>query len=341
MSARVAGSRRWVWAGGAALLGGAGMWWALSAGQDAAKPLPASAGAQATSHVPVAAKAQAALTAASAAQLASVAVPAASAAQARAPAAKVSVETLRKTGSLRGTELDGDWGQFVGGVLKPGFRLRQRFDHLLIGLGEVDERDLRAWIAEQAQAAHGDKGAEQLLAVWDAYEKLLRSQVGGKAADPTDPVAWQRWLAERVAARSAALGPAWAEAFYGEEHQGLKDFGARMVQRAAAGPGAMEPEAAAQKALLPTGAVLDSKAVATRHAQRVQYFGEEGAQRLAAEDKAWADWHQRIHAAQMRRQQIAADMQLSEPQRQQAYEADLARHFQGTDLLRARGLVRG
>ena len=202
----------------------------------------------------------------------------------------------------------------------------------------MDERDLRAWIAEQAQAAHGDKGAEQLLAVWDAYEKLF-ALTGWRQGPLTRPTRWPGsagWQSALPPARPA-LGPAWAQAFYGDEHQGLEGFGERMVQRAAAGPGAMEPEALPpSKALLPTGAVLDSKAVATRHAQRVQYFGEEGAQRLAAEDKAWADWHQRIHAAQMRRQQIAADKQLSEPQRQQAYEADLARHFQGTDLLRAR-----
>lgn len=287
---------------------------------------------------------QPALPAASAAMLASVIPPAASAASAagaRTAGKKLTMDELRKTGSLRGTELDGNWGVYAGDTLQPSDRLRQRFDHLLVGIGEVDEADMRAWIKQQVTAAHGDKAAEQVLAVWDAYLKLQRSQVGGKAADPTDAAAWQRWIAERSATRSAAMGSAWSQAFFAQEEQNLRDYGERMVQRAAAPPGALEPEHAAQRALLPSGTVLEAKAVAERHAQRVQHFGAEGAQRLAEEDKAWAEWNQRIDSARTRQQQIRADKQLSEPQRRQAIEADLATRFQGTELIRAKGLLGG
>lgn len=337
MISQLADRRHWVWIGAAVALGGAGLWWAASpgSGAEAAGATPA---AVAASGSAVAATALAPLSAASAAMLASVNPPAAPA-SAVARAQVISVEALRKAGSLRGTEMDGDWGQFSGGVLTPSIRLRQRFDHLLIGIGEVDPDALRSWIADQVRTAHGDKGAAQVLSVYDAYIKLQRSQVGSKAADPSDPSAWQRWIAERAAARSEALGPAWAQAFFAEEERDLREFGERMVQRASAPPGALEPEQAAQKALLPTVTVLDPKAVALRQEQRVQYFGAEGAQRLAAEDKAWAVWTQRIEAARQRRDHIASDKQLSELQRQQALEADLARHFQGTDLIRAKGLV--
>lgn len=279
--------------------------------------------------------------AASAALQASLGATAASAPPGRPTKEMMGVDELRKTGSLRGTELDGDWGSFAGAELQPGYRLRQRFDYLLLGIGDVEEADMRAWIAQQVKAVHGDKGAAQVLAVWDSYLKLQRSQVGGQAADPTDPVAWQRWIADRSAARSAAMGPAWARAFFAQEESNLRDYGERMVQRAAAPHHAVEPEYAAQKALLPAGAALDAKAVAERHSQRVQHFGAEGARRLADEDKAWAEWNQRIDAARAGQRQIAADPQLSELQRKQAIEADLATRFQGKDLIRARGLLGG
>jgi lipase chaperone LimK len=246
-----------------------------------------------------------------------------------ADAARAHVQQVLEHGSLRDSALDGDWGRWAEGQLLPSRSLRQRFDYLLTALGEADVAQLRHWIEQDVTAQMSADAARQVLAVWDRYIALQqhRFRHQPKVADPST---WQAALGERSQIRQQLLGRDWAQAFYAEEEANLAQH---LEQRTAAAPLRSEPEAATLLAAAP-GA--DAQQL---HAQRVQQFGPEAADRLHAEDQAWADWERRLGAARQAIEALAAAPELSAPQRQQAQEQQLAQHFSGTELTRARALL--
>jgi lipase chaperone LimK len=255
-----------------------------------------------------------------------------------APAAAVApnahrVAELLKQGSLRDTEADGDWGRWAGDALQPSHSLRRRFDYLLTGLGEVHEGALRAWIAEQVGALHGPAGAAQVLAVWERYLALLKTETGGRI-DPADTKRSMRAIAERSAPRNATLGAAWAHAFFADDEAEARAF----IERRSAAREASSTSADAMALITPSPATSTAEQTRQREADRIAAFGTEGAERLRAEEASWAAWQQRLDAARERQRAIGADPQLSEVQRAQARDDDLARAFNGTELIRARGL---
>jgi lipase chaperone LimK len=255
------------------------------------------------------------------------------------------VARLLQHGSLGGTEADGDWGRWSGDTLQPALSLRRRFDYLLTGLGEAQPAQLRAWVAAQVTALHGAAGAAQVLAVWDHYLALLQTAAGGRI-DAADGGILRRALAELAAQRNAALGPAWAHAFFADETAETHAFLARREAHHAAASNSTDaaafsvPGAADAMGLLtPPNPSLAPEAARRREADRVAVFGTEASARLRAEEAEWSAWELRLSAARERRQAIAADPQLSAPQRAQLQEADIARSFSGSELLRARGLL--
>lgn len=254
------------------------------------------------------------------------------------------VEALWQQGSLRGTEADGDWGRWTGAALQPDRSLRRRFDYLLTGLGEVDPAQLRAWIAAQVDAAHGPGGTAQVLAIWDRYLALLQTAPSGRV-DVSDDASLRRAMAEDVARRSAALGPAWAHAFFADDAADAEAFvERRSARRRAESSGASAvpaPDVAvdAMRLIVAPATPLSPELSQRRDAERLATFGADGTARLQAEEAEWAAWEARLADARERRAAIAVDAQLSTPQRTEAIAADLTRHFSGNELVRARGLL--
>jgi lipase chaperone LimK len=246
-----------------------------------------------------------------------------------AEAAAAHVARLWVDGSLRGTDLDGDWGTWAGDRLQPGLSLRRRFDYLLTGTGEVEPAELRHWIEQQLTLERGIDAARQVLDVWDRYLALQQRRFE-TAWKPDDPASWAGVMAERSKVRRDLLGAPWAQAFYADEERDFATLAARRSAAPAApaspSPSLLTPDAAAQTPEL--------------HAARSAQFGAEGAERLRAEDAAWAHWEQRIADARAALQAIAQRPELSAPQREQALQDELARRFSGTELQRAHAILR-
>jgi lipase chaperone LimK len=243
-------------------------------------------------------------------------------------AAAAHVARLWVDGSLRGTDLDGDWGTWVGDRLQPGLPLRRRFDYLLTGTGEVEPAELRHWIEQQLTLERGIDAARQVLDVWDRYLSLQQRHFD-TAWKPEDPASWAGVMAERSKVRRDVLGSPWAQAFYADEE---RDFAALAARRSAlpsdtgqAPASLLTPDAARQTAEL--------------QAARTAQFGPEAAERLRAEDVAWARWEQQVADARAALQAIAQRPELSDPQRAQARLDELARRFSGPELQRAHAIL--
>ena len=243
-----------------------------------------------------------------------------------ADSARAHVQTVLERGSLRESELDGDWGRWVEGQLQPSQTLRQRFDYLLTSLGEADPAQLRHWIEQEVTAQKSAAAARQVLAVWDRYIALQQHRFR-HAPNVADPGTWAVALAERSQVRQQLLGRDWAQAFYADEEAALTQYIEQRKQQR------VEPDPSVLLIATP-GTAPDQL-----HSQRVQQLGAEAAERLRAEDQAWADWERRLAAAQQALNTLATAPNLSAPQRQQAQDAHLAQHFSGSELQRARALL--
>jgi hypothetical protein len=126
--------------------------------------------------------------------------------------------------SLRGAEMDGDWGKLdAQGRLMPSRSVRYRFDQLLTLQGEVELRDLGWYVSAASHASIGENGGAQVEQLWKKYLELLsrdfRSQV-----NLNQPAGWAAALQERRVARREVLGPEWAEQFFGEEERAFESL---------------------------------------------------------------------------------------------------------------------
>jgi hypothetical protein len=83
------------------------------------------------------------------------------------------VDQVRATGSLRGSDLDGAW---VVASLQTDPALTRRFDHLITSLGEVDAAEIRRWIGAEVTRHHGAATAAQVLLAWDEYLAQLQNK---------------------------------------------------------------------------------------------------------------------------------------------------------------------
>ncbi|MGY4827018.1 alpha/beta fold hydrolase [Sphaerotilaceae bacterium SBD11-9] len=175
------------------------------------------------------------------------------------PAAPRSIEQVRTGGSLRGSELDGDWGAWRHGRLRAGAGLFRRFDHLLSALGETDLRELQEWIAREVIRERDAAAAGQVLLEWQSH--LARLQ--GQSPPGQDEAVTPGSSGEPAAPRRRAPVP---------------------VPRAL-----LLPEAA--------GAELQAEQRADLQQQRSQQLGSAAAERLAQEDAARWAWAQRLAQA--------------------------------------------
>ncbi|MEO8151661.1 MAG: hypothetical protein ABI605_01235 [Rhizobacter sp.] len=87
-----------------------------------------------------------------------------------------STDDVRASGSLRGTDLDGDWVVAGPRGLRPDAALIRRFDHLLTAAGEVDLREMRRWIEREVTQQRDAATASQVLTAWDEHLAALQGR---------------------------------------------------------------------------------------------------------------------------------------------------------------------
>jgi lipase chaperone LimK len=218
--------------------------------------------------------------------------------------------------SLSNTQADGDWSIGANGQAQPSRALRRRFDYLLLQLGEVALDSMANQVRQQVQKAHGAAAALQIMALWDSYLRL-QQHAWSTQVDMQRPDTWANALAERSTVRRQILGPAWADAFYGDEENELR----QMIAQASSGMPVSSTATAAAQAAAPT-ALPDA------------------AQRTAEHEAQWQQWEQRLATARSRIQQLRSAPELSDPQRQEAISTYLHQQFNGAELPRAKALLK-
>ncbi|MEY4911929.1 MAG: hypothetical protein RL761_1592 [Pseudomonadota bacterium] len=218
-----------------------------------------------------------------------------------------------QTSSLADTQADGSWSMGANGQAQPSTALRRRFDYLLLLQGERTLAMITADIQRQVLAAHGALAAQQIVALWHSYLQLQQKQWATQV-DMLRPNTWASALAERTQVRRELLGVAWADAFYREEEDALR-------QQIAKSNGQTVAAAPSQEANLP--AVLPDAAL-----------------RQAEVDAEWQQWRQRLEAARVQIAQLQQAPELSATQRTEAVAAYINSQFSGTELLRAKALLK-
>jgi lipase chaperone LimK len=230
---------------------------------------------------------------------------------AAADTALTNAAELPKPNSLANTQADGDWSIGPNGQPQPSMALRRRFDYFLLLQGEVDLSAVAAQIRKQVQAAHGAAAAQQIMALWDSYLRL-QQYTWTTHVNMQRRETWAPALAERSAIRRQLLGTAWAEAFYADEENALR----QMIAQANSGLPVTSATQAADPIALP-----------------------DAAQRIAAHEAQWQQWEQRLAAARSRVEQLRNAPELSDPQRSEAITTYVNQQFSGSELLRAKALL--
>lgn len=224
------------------------------------------------------------------------------------------VTWLAEESSLRGAQLDGDWGLDAQGKLHPTLALRRRFDQLLTLLGETTLEQLRQYIEATVRAQAGPQAAAEVLDIWRRYVQLVGTPFQ-QVVDPRNWRTWQAALTEQHRIRYALLGPAWADAFYRDEEQQL----AQQIQAAQSNNSttpATEPPLIRRAELTP-----------------------QQSQNLQAAEAEWDRWKTRVNEAKQAVAQIQLAPELSAPQREAAVNRWLAERFDAKEQRRVRALI--
>ena len=218
--------------------------------------------------------------------------------------------------SLADTQADGTWSIGPDGQAQPSLALRRRFDYFLLLQGERDIAALTADIQRQVSAAHGQIAAQQVMALWRSYLQLQQHRWTTQV-DMQRPSTWSSALTERSMKRRELLGIAWAEAFYRDEENDLRQLIAKSNGQA-------------------NGQELTSPA-AERNLPNVL---PDATQRQASVDAEWQQWSQRLEAARSHIAKLQQAPELSEPQRADAVAAYVTSQFSGSELLRVKALLK-
>lgn len=259
-----------------------------------------------------------------------------------------------KTGSLRGTEVDGEVRFGADGSVIPDAGLRRLFDYHLSMMGETDLAGVRSLLRAYLQSRFHAARTERVLAAFEryvAYQRALMDAPGAKSADPAVR------LAEAKRLRRSLLGEAMSDGFFAEE-EALAELSLRR-REIAADP---ELDAARKRALLDaldresgyetrTAAELPELAArqaedierrgltpAQRHAERTALWGQEAAERLAALDAQQADWDARVLRYAEARNRILQDTRLDAAQRNANIAALRGRMFTAPEQRRIASL---
>ena len=211
--------------------------------------------------------------------------------------------------ALQAAELPGRWALNSAGEIQPSADLRKRFDHLLSRLGDQNLLQLRASMQQQVTEEAGPAAAEQVVALWDRYLRLLlwpwKTEV-----ELDRPDTWRDALNERSRIRRDLLGPAFAEAFFGADE---REFLRWIESRAPAASSALSSP-------LPVEA-------------------HDPASREAALSQEWQRWEQRLEASRRTLEQVQQAPELNPQQRRQAVQRHFAEAYQGNERQRAEALL--
>ena len=218
-----------------------------------------------------------------------------------------------QTSSLADTQADGAWSIGANGQAQPNMALRRRFDYFLLLQGERSLAALTAEIQRQVLAAHGAIAAQQVLALWRSYLQLQQKQWATQV-DMRQPSSFASALAERSQVRRELLGIAWADAFYRDEEDALRQQIARFNT----------PEMTVQ---------------ATPESNQPVALPDATA-RQAAVDAEWQQWRQRLETARTQVARLQQAPELSAIQRTEAVAVYINSQFSGTELLRAKALLK-
>ncbi|MBP6750046.1 MAG: hypothetical protein KA144_10440 [Xanthomonadaceae bacterium] len=241
-------------------------------------------------------------------------------------AAAQAADPLR-SGSLRGTEVDGDVHFDERGAPIPDADLRRLFDYHLSLIGEQSLDAIRAALRRTLSARWDVARVEQVMALFERYLSYREALAQSHIADDPDPA---RRLAEAKRLRRQTLGEAMAKGFFAEE-EALADLTLRRVRIASDADLDPERKREALRALdaaanydartaadLPEVAAAQAAELehrqlspAQRSAERSALWGPEAAQRLAALDAEQAEWDARVRRYADARARIAADPRLN------------------------------
>lgn len=254
--------------------------------------------------------------------------PAASAQRSPLRSAAAVHDRLYRHGSFQGTQPDGDWIVGPDGHLKPDIALRRRFEHYMLGQGEVTLDELRLLVADESRRDRGDAVSAEVLEMWDKYMRL-RNYAWKYQVVIADRGTWMPAFDEQKTVRRQILGPQWAEAFYRDEEEYFVDFMARQEGRAEAPRDPGEPVIQA----------APGKDAAALFEERKKAYGEAAAVRLAQADAEWADWERRLAGAKRKWAEVQADVGLTPPLRKAEMDRYVEANFKREEFLRVQSLL--
>lgn len=228
-------------------------------------------------------------------------------------------ELLVQQGVFDASTMDGSWS-IERGRLHPTLALRQRFDHYLLGLDLCSEQDLRSLVKDDATRQVGATMAADILAVWDAYARL-RQHTPQHPFKQNDRSTWHAHVDELRMVRRAALGPAWADAFFAQDDASFKQYLAQLsTERNDQATSVAHADTLATPPQLQGNAALAEPTA-------------------ASERMAVADWDRRLADSQAELQRLQDVRELSPEQRRQAMHQHVQTHFQGDEALRVQALL--
>ncbi|MCC7250156.1 MAG: hypothetical protein IT473_16155 [Lysobacter sp.] len=248
-------------------------------------------------------------------------------------AAQHAADPLR-SGSLRGTEVDGDVHFDERGAPIPDADLRRLFDYHLSLIGEQSLDTIRAALRRTLSARWDVARVERVMALFERYLSYREALAQSHIADDPDSA---RRLAEAKRLRRQTLGESMANGFFAEE-EALAELTLRRVRIASDADLDSQRKREALRALDAT-ANYDARAAADlpevaaaqaaelehrqlspaqRSAERSALWGPEAAQRLATLDAEQAEWDARVRRYADARARIAADPRLNPQARTQA-----------------------
>lgn len=258
------------------------------------------------------------------------------------------------SGSLRGTEVDGEVRFAADGSVIADAGLRRLFDYFLSTMGETDLAGVRALLRSHLQSRLDPAQTERVLAAFERYVAYQRALMDAPGAQSTDPAVR---LAEARRLRRSLLGEAMAEGFFAEE-EALAELSLKRRDIAAdpalsaerrrelldaldreAGYGARaDAEVAELAARQAEDIERRGLTPAQRHAERSALWGAEAAQRLAALDAEQADWDARVLRYIAARDRILQDPRRVPAQRDLDIVALRARMFTAPEQRRIASL---
>lgn len=255
-----------------------------------------------------------------------------------------------RQGSLRGTTPDGDVHLGFGGHLQPDLTLRRLFDYYLAMIGETSLDGIRQLLRADLQQRQVDPPASdevmQAFVRYAAYQQALA--VSNQQQSGVDLA---RHIAQIDALRVQYLGPALADAFYGEqrmaEQQQLKRLAIlndpmldaeqraqalrQLDNRLPAGLRTEQAQTNTATTVQAQTAQLDASNAtpAQRFEARAAQWGPQAAERLQALDQQRAQWQSRLDNYTQQRAAILNDSSLAPAQRDAALQNLLQQNFQG------------